>query len=357
LDNKKYVLVCVLNWGLGHASRSTPLISALQNAGFEPLIASDGIALTYLEQHFPDLKSYKLPAYNIHYKAGSFLWGMFGQLTKIAKAIRLERRAIKQIAKNHKLVGIVSDNRLGTRVKGLPSIYLTHQLKVKAGFFSSTASFLHQFYIKQFNYCLIPDLPNKERNLAGELSHCFKLPIPHDYLGILSRFADKDLNNGGNLEFKACIVLSGPEPARTDWEKEILAQIALIPQCTFQLVRGTQQTLKQTPPPNVHVIDLARESQLLEGITRSEVVVSRSGYSSLMDYACLGKKALLVPTSGQGEQEYLAQHLNAFFAVQKQADFNLEKGLELAMKKPGLQLSPEEKSTNWELLFSFFEGK
>ncbi len=54
---KKRILVAILNWGLGHATRSIPIIKELQTQNFEVLLASDGVALELLKKEFPHLKS------------------------------------------------------------------------------------------------------------------------------------------------------------------------------------------------------------------------------------------------------------------------------------------------------------
>lgn len=67
-------------------------------------------------------------------------------------------------------------------------------------------------------------------------------------------------------------------------------------------------------------------------MSKAEWVISRSGYSTVMDIAMLGKKAILVPTPGQPEQEYLGEYLSAkgFAPALTQKDFSLAKALELA---------------------------
>ena len=48
----KNILVAPLNWGLGHATRCIPIIKELENQGFNPIIASDGVALALLKKNF-----------------------------------------------------------------------------------------------------------------------------------------------------------------------------------------------------------------------------------------------------------------------------------------------------------------
>ena len=63
--HKGVILYGVLNWGLGHATRSVSIIKALQQEGYTVVIASDGQALSYLKGVFGELDYEKLPGYNI----------------------------------------------------------------------------------------------------------------------------------------------------------------------------------------------------------------------------------------------------------------------------------------------------
>ena len=72
----KNILVAPLNWGLGHATRCIPIIKALQEHNYIPIIASDGAALALLKKEFPYLKFLELPSYQIEYaeNAENFKW-------------------------------------------------------------------------------------------------------------------------------------------------------------------------------------------------------------------------------------------------------------------------------------------
>jgi predicted glycosyltransferase len=50
-------------------------------------------------------------------------------------------------------------------------------------------------------------------------------------------------------------------------------------------------------------------SELNQVICGAGLVISRPGYSSIMDLLKLGKRCVFVPTPGQTEQEYLGDHL------------------------------------------------
>ncbi|MEZ4980269.1 MAG: glycosyltransferase [Saprospiraceae bacterium] len=96
---------------------------------------------------------------------------------------------------------------------------------------------------------------------------------------------------------------------------------------------------------NVEAVAFLTSKALNEAILSADVLVSRSGYSTILDLVQLQKPALLVPTPGQTEQEYLAKVLDekGYFASQSQEEFNLAEGIETALQRPGLNpgLFPE----------------
>ena len=126
---KKKILIAPLNWGLGHATRCIPIIKALEENGFEPIIASDGVALALLKKEFPKLISIELPAYNIQYAENgkNFKWKLVAQLPKMVIAIKKEKAKIRKIVENYEIEGIISDNRLGVYSSRVPSVFITHQ--------------------------------------------------------------------------------------------------------------------------------------------------------------------------------------------------------------------------------------
>ena len=61
------ILICPLNWGLGHATRCVPIINKYLSEGHEVQIAADGYPLEFLKQAFPTLKTIELPSYQVKY--------------------------------------------------------------------------------------------------------------------------------------------------------------------------------------------------------------------------------------------------------------------------------------------------
>jgi len=208
MNSKKRILVAPLHWGLGHATRCIPIINALIEHGFEPIIASDGAALDLLKKEFPKLIYLELPSYNIEYskKGQSLKLKLFKSIPKILKAIKVEKRVTQTIIKKYKIDGIISDNRFGVFSSKVPSVYITHQLNVLSGNTTWISTKLHQHIIKKYDECWIPDVEGKS-NLSGRLGHLKHAPFPLKYLGVISRFEKSKLP----VIYDLLVLLSGPE--------------------------------------------------------------------------------------------------------------------------------------------------
>lgn len=347
MNEPKKVLVAPLNWGLGHATRCIPIIRFLQKQNTSVFLASDGRAFHLLQKEFPELPIFQLPAYDITYRTSNMMWNMTWQFPKIMRAISNEKKEISKIIEKEKIDIIISDNRFGVFSKKTYNVFMTHQvnLPIPIPLFRQVGNWLNRKMIQQFNECWIPDF-EKEPNLSGKLSHGdFKLSnnTLTKYIGPLSRM--KKAESGGKR--KAIIILSGPEPQRTFLEKEILNQALELPS-QFLLVKGqTEQKEHFYFNKNIEVVSFLTSEKLNQAIAESEIVISRSGYTTLMDLVFLEKKAILIPTPGQTEQEYLAQHFfeqNLFFSV-SQKDFNLKDALERADSFNGFEAASFEKGS------------
>jgi len=347
---KKTILVAPLHWGLGHTTRCIPIINALLDCNFNVIIASDGAALLLLQKEFSKLESIKLPSYNIRYpkKGAHFRWNMLMKLPHILKAIASEKKIIAQLVLDKKIDGIISDNRFGIRNNKIPSVYITHQLQVLTGPTSFFSSKIHQNIIKKFDECWVPDFKGVE-NLSGDLGHISGNSLNIKYLGPLSRMIKKTVRK----KYTFLIVLSGPEPQRTLLEKKIILIFKETKQPVL-LVQGRvnkEQEVKQLE--NITIYNYMIHPELEQAINSSEIVVSRAGYTTIMDLAALEKKAFLIPTPGQYEQEYLADRMKKLKLAPccAQEDFTLEKLKEVNLYK-GLKTT--EKKINYTELFSLF---
>ena len=342
------IIVAPLNWGLGHASRCVPIIKALISNNFTPIIASDGVSLLFLQQEFPQLQSLKLPSYQISYGKNLKL-KLVLQFPKLFKTIIKEKRLIKDFIINNKdVVGIISDNRFGVFNDAVPSVYSTHQVNVLSGFSTFLTSFMHQNIIKKFDECWIPD--NSESEFSGKLSSINK-NINVKYIGVLSRFKKQTLKK----EIDVLVLLSGPEPNRTFLENKLKTTFKNDNRKIVFVLGSIEQHQKKWKENNTTFYNYVLSDQLEKLINSSEIVVCRSGYSSIMDLAVLHKKAFFIPTKHQTEQEYLAKYLASKKMVpfSKLDNFKKEKLHQLENYK-GLKANENQIDTD---LFSLFERK
>lgn len=350
---KKNILVAPLNWGLGHATRCIPIIKALEIQGFTPIIASDGVALGLLRKEFPHLQTLELPSYNIEYpKDGKkFKRKLFMNSPKMIGAILKEKKRTKKITKEYNIEGIISDNRLGVRNRKIPSVFITHQLTVMTGSTTWLTSKLHQFVIQKFDECWVPDVESVP-NLTGDLGHLKKTQDTIKYIGPLSRLHKKQLEK----KYDLMVILSGPEPQRTILEEKLILELQSY-EGKIVFIKGKIEP-EQTVDVKDHITfyNYMNTQELETAFNESEVVLCRSGYTTVMDLAQLEKKAFFIPTPGQYEQEYLARKLKKEGLVPycKQEKFKLKKLLEIDLYKGLKGLNTK---INWDELFFIFDKK
>lgn len=351
--NRPRILIAPLNWGLGHATRCVPIIKKFSELGAHLIVAGDGEGMELLKKEFSELEFVKLESYPITYTtSGRLKWHFAAQLIKMMKFIRFEQHLLKEIISNHKIDAVISDNRYGLYNSNLPCAIITHQLSPQIGILSLPLKKLLARLVGNFNHCWIPDIGN-EQNIAGKLSSSAHLKIPVNYLGVLSRFEP----NQSNSEIDVLAILSGPEPSRSIFEKKIRDQLAAIPG-KHAIVRGSNKNADtNSSTDEIQTFNLLNNKELVKLISNSKYLVSRSGYSSIMDYTALKRNALIVPTPGQPEQEYLARyHMNkGQFVVQYENNLNLKEGiLQLSKKEPITQF--EESKLSEKVLTDFYDS-
>ena len=324
IPHSSRVLVAPLDWGLGHATRCVPIIERLLAEGHEVVIAADGYPLKFLRREFPHLDWVKFEGLKVRYADGqSQVGAMLRQLPRFLRDIWREHQRLKEIVKMYDVEMVVSDNRFGLWCKGVHSVYMTHQLMVKMprGFewIEWGVWRFHRWFIKHYDECWVPDIEG-EGNLSGDLSHKYPLLKNTKFIGVLSRFSrEKVVWEDVRVEAEALdlqqrydvvAVLSGPEPHRTNLEREITDN-------GLQIIDGSSLLIVQGLPADdlrlaehrdgVDYIPHLQTELLQWYMQEAKEIVCRSGYSSIMDLYTIGRKAHLIPTPGQTEQIYLAE--------------------------------------------------
>jgi len=304
------ILICPLNWGLGHATRCVPIIRELLAEGHEAVVVADGFPLAFLRQEFPSLRFIEFPSYQVYYAAGkSQVGAMVFNFPNIIKGIIQEHIWLRNLLQKEHFDRVISDNRFGLWSKRVHSVYITHQLMIKMPvnlkFLEPLVHRIHKTFINRYDECWIPDRV-ENGGLSGDLSHKYPLPNNAKFIGPLSRF--QGLGNAQpNTDFDVVAVVSGLEPQRTIFEDYLILKYKDRSEKTL-IVRGQPQSASyQRHIGNITLVPHLPDAELAEILFGSKKIICRSGYSSIMDLDALGclHKAEFVPTSGQTEQEYL----------------------------------------------------
>jgi uncharacterized protein (TIGR00661 family) len=321
----KRVLVTPLDWGLGHASRCIPVVRELQRQGCEVLIGGSGDSLELLRKEFPELPTFILPGYHPRYpRSGSMVWTMGAQLPRFMRVIAAEHECVKKIIAREKVDLVISDNRYGCSSPGTPSIFITHQSNIimpnRFGWLRPIVRILNERMINRFDRCWLPDLPG-EQSLAGDLISFdqSRVRIQKEFIGWLSHF---EARKESVRKYDVVAVLSGPEPQRTLLENIVARQLKTS-SLRYRIVRGLPSA--DNRPEDEQFVNVLTSAALQNELEAADLVIARSGFSTVMDMQALEKNAVLIPTPGQTEQEYLAKRL-------------MDKGIAFSMKQDAFHL-------------------
>ncbi len=350
VTQKPLVLIAALDWGLGHTTRCIPIIREFLSLGCAVIVACNSTQKALLVLEFNEISFVYLDGYDFEYgvSSRSTFYKTIRQIPKILTRIKAENAWLKEFLKEKQVDLIISDNRYGFYSSSIPSIFITHQLFIRTGMGRLVDGLIRRrnhSYIKKFKECWVPD--NPQEGLAGLLSHPKpKVAIPVKYLGPLSRFepcvADKISGPAPYL----MVMISGPEPQRSIFEKLALSELKDY-NGTAILLRGIPDsisTLASSPKLVIH--NHLPANQLNDLLCRVKVVISRPGYTSIMDLLKLKKKCIFIPTPGQTEQEYLAGYLYSkkIAMAYRQESFSLKTALQRFNEFPFTEQKIEEES-------------
>lgn len=353
------VLISPLSWGFGHAGRMIPLAVELQRRGARIIFAADGPLLQMVQRDVPGITPVEIPGLRMRYSRSLPQYiCIFLQLPHIIASAVRDHRTLRRLVSEYNPSVIISDNRFGFYNRRVFSAYVTHQLRIPfpgpLRFMEPLAMWMHRVIINRFDLCLVPDYPGSV-NLSGRLSHGLRLPRKVIFSGPLSRFSTPDAREPDGRDpgvrnpdrpepdgtvhdgteqnitepatpdqsHPVCLLLSGPEPQRTLLLKKINETLS-----GFRMVVLTATPLPlfiNETPPGIRVIIAPDAAAMRRELLSSSLVIARSGYSSVMELVSLGKGAVIIPTPGQPEQEYLGRHLNGMLGFVTISQHNLNK--------------------------------
>jgi UDP:flavonoid glycosyltransferase YjiC (YdhE family) len=336
-----HILVAPLDWGLGHTSRCVPIIRHMLGRGCVVTTAGTDWQQSFYQQTFPEevasgkLRPRALAGYNVQYAKSrrGFLPRILSQFPRLMRTVRAEHRWLSSFVREEKIDGILSDNRYGLHHPRVPSVILTHQVSPRTGMgdrMDALMRRLHYRALQKFGACWIVDTA-REPGMSSALAHPRVLPRNAQHIGLLSQFSGEtqQVLRSNSPDGPLLVLLSGPEPQRTLLSQKLWAQVL---QYSGKVVFVEGREDAQVPgaiPSHITHHSRLTATTLKPLLEAASTVVCRSGYSTLMDLMALGKRAVIIPTPGQTEQEYLAQTLanRGLFATARQEKFSLSTAL------------------------------
>lgn len=327
----KRLLIAPMDWGLGHTSRCVPIISYLLYLGHKVTFAGNKWQRDFIEETFTGIETIHIDGYDVRYNNSGkgLIFSILKQAPGILKTIKREHAWLDELVKEGRFDGVISDNRYGLYLSRIPSVIMTHQLEVQTGLGQLADNiFRRQHYrmLGHFEEIWVPDVAG-EPNISGKLGHPRKLLPNMHYIGCLSQLekSKTDLQEDGSL----LVLLSGVEPQRSILSKQLWKEV-----CEYNskvvFVEGTKDSKgPETIPDHITYLKQVTKDQLVPIMQKASMVIARSGYSTIMDLVLMNKKAILIPTPGQTEQEYLGEHLykQGVFYCAMQKGFDLKNSL------------------------------
>lgn len=368
------VLVAPLDWGLGHATRCIPVVREFLRQGAQVELAVVESNASLLRGAFPELRQRLAPSYNIVYPRNAYNMGLwlFKNGVHLNLVARFEHKFAEELQKRYHYDLILSDNRFGFFSRSAKSIYMTHQRRIafpKAlSSFEPVGQMWHSIVMNRFDEIWVPDYENAP-GLAGGMSHIARSPKPLKFVGPLSRFSEMNFEceggqgavggQGAAPRYKFVAVVSGVEPARSRFENLLKHAFAKIPGNHIIIQGRPAAGVKTWAEGNVRFYTHLPDAEFAEVVRNAEWLVSRGGYSTVMDMAYLGAKCVFVPTPGQYEQDILAKDLSrAGYAIRfSERKLNAENLMAVIEKKPLVRIpSPPKESPLTIAVKSAMEG-
>jgi len=348
------VLFGICSWGLGHAVRDLPLLRRIIDEGHKVTVVGKGRSLEFIKKELGESCRYlEIPDYLPPYSKKSFSVARFvARFPFYMKEIAKEHKKIVKLVESDGYERIISDSRFGVYHPDIPSFFIFHQLRFIAPgrikIFERCTEGFNYISTENFTKILVPDFEEERFCLSGDLSHnlfYFKRN-KINYLGIVCDLKKLDIPE----DIDYFISISGPEPQRTIFERKIFSQIRFLKGKVI-VALGKPEERKEATYHGAKVYSYLERKRQEKIMNRSRLIISRPGYTTLMELAALGKKALLVPTPGQTEQVYLASyHMRKgnFYSI-SQEKMDLARDVKKAERCPGVKVKfrPEEAVENF----------
>ncbi len=345
------VLFSTLNWGIGHATRDIPLIDTLLENGHQVDIIACGIAHDLLKREYPHADFFRIEDYPRPYHAEGFSSKMFiRMIPKMLLILKKEKRQTDELLKKRRYSLIISDERFGIYSKDIPSLFFSHEFRwefADVKILDKMSEHFMNYRHRNFEKVIVPDNAPGKDSLAGKLSYT-KGNKKAYYAGIISSVQKTDVKE----DIDYLISISGPLEQKEGFYRRVIKQIGKLKGKKIILIGDPSKNIQKNIDSNTQIRSHATRSEMTDLMNRARFIITRSGYTTIMELAELEKKqALLIPTPGQSEQEYLSAYYEkkGWFHSVNQKDIDLPKDIMHARKYKGLPKMPKTKENRARL--------
>ncbi|MBW7868757.1 MAG: hypothetical protein H3C31_10570 [Brumimicrobium sp.] len=301
IQNKR-ILLSPLNWGLGHVSRTIPIITTLLENNNEVFICCDNEQELFYRNYFPELWYIPFQGYPFHFRGnGTWIIDILKRFKPLYNRFLKEKNEVEQLIDKFHPDLIISDQRFGFRHTQVRSIIISHQLNLPVPSWNWIAKCWNRRLLKAFDEIWVPDTP--DRRLSGNLSKGLTKNV--SFIGNCSRF--KEIIPSSTKKYKYLIIVSGPIPYSKQFIELILAKFNDVAHLSA-LIASQELLAELEYPAQITYFSNPTSSEFEQLLHDSEIIISRCGYSTLMDLENTKHSAILIPTPGQKEQLYLAKN-------------------------------------------------
>ncbi|MDX1652834.1 MAG: glycosyltransferase [Brumimicrobium sp.] len=301
------MLISPLNWGLGHITRTIPVIDFLKRKNNEVMICCDAQQEKVYRNYFPDLWYIPHEGYPFRFKGdGNWNKEMLRNIFGLSSFMAEEKKRVEILISKFFPDLIISDQRFGFRSSKVKSVIISHQLNLPVPAWNIIGKKWNETLLSKFDEVWIPDFQNRE--LSGSLSDSKLRNI--SFLGMCSRFQRDSIDKfiPRKHHFSYLGIVSGPPPYSSRFMEMLIRKFSEQDEACVIIAEKIDHSSINGNEGNITFVESPDHNHFLELILASDTVVSRSGYSTLMDLKATGNRAILIPTPGQFEQEYLADH-------------------------------------------------
>ena len=322
-----HILFAVSSLGLGHATRTLPIIRHFLQKNWQVSVLAHGNALHFLEQELAgdDVTFIEYEGYRkLERGTGlAFFYYLLIDLVRTTLCIRKERDYIRRHQDRYDC--IIADGRYGICSRKIPSFLISHQISFimpkGLGLLESLVDRVNLAYFRQFDTVFIPDFPKIEESLSGRLSHDRVTDrFKHQWVGLLSSYTAKEVPEAEKIDI--LFIISGYlQEQKESFVHALIEQAKRIPgHKVFILGDTSSSNVIRMEEEDITIYPVVTGTLRNTLFNRARLIVSRSGYTTVLDLAERDKPAVLFATPRQTEQEYLADFLgdNGWYATSHQ---------------------------------------